>query len=238
VTTTNPDINTWWRLGFGTVRQSSLVRWSTPQLGDSGLLRNVLLANLPQLLISIVYVVYNQAYTCMAFGSEYAGYFHKRQPLRVTRARGNQHETYFLTLPYRFIIPIMLVSATTHFLLSQGFFLVAIDVFDVNGELDAKQTIMSVGFSISALVLLVALVGLAVLSSLWIGFGRYPEGMPLAGPISAAISAACHPADGEDGFATAETDIQWGVVSTSNGVGHLAFSSRIVDKPVPDRMYM
>lgn len=237
-TTTNPDINTWWSLGFGAVRQASLIRWSTPQVGNAGLLRNVLLANVPQLLISTMYVAYNQAYTCMAFAEEYSGYFRKRQPLRVTRPRGGQRSTHFLTLPYRYIVPIMAISATSHFLLSQGFFLVAVDVFDINGVLDQNQTILTVGFSISALVLLVSLTGLAVVASLLMGFRRYPAGMPLAGPTSAAISAACHVADGEDGAATAERDVQWGVVGTSNSVGHLAFSSGIVSEPVPGRLYV
>jgi hypothetical protein len=238
VTTTNPDIYTWWRLGFGTVTQASLIRWSDPQLGDTGLIRNVLLANLPQLLISGLYLAYNQVYTCMAFADEYAGYFHKRQPLRVMTPHGAQQSSYFLTLPYRYIIPIMVISATTHFLLSQGFFLVAVDVFDLDGVIDVDQTIMSVGFSISALIFLLAVVGLVVLVGLLMGFRRCPAGMPLAGSASAAISAACHVAEGEDGLETAGREVQWGVVSTRNGIGHLAFSSGIVSEPIPRRLYM
>jgi len=237
VTTTNPDIYTWWNLGFGTVTRAGLVRWPTPELGVTGLIRNVLLANTPQLAISTLYLVYDQVYTCMAFADEYARYFRRRQPLRVTRPRGAQRTTHFLTLPYRYILPIMVVSATAHFLLSQGFFLVAVDVFNLDGDIDLEQTIMTVGFSISALILLVTIVGLVVVTGLGMGLRRYPPGIPLAGPNSAAISAACHVAEGEDGEETAMREIQWGVVDTRNGIGKLAFSSGIVGEPVPGRLY-
>jgi len=236
-TTTNPDIHTWWSLGFGTVKAASLIRWANPMTGTSGLLRNVLLANLPQLLISTMYLGYNQAYTCMAFASEYTKYFDNQLSLRVSRPKGQQHNSYFLTLPFRYIIPIMVLSTTMHFILSQGFFLVAIDVFDLEGNFDAERTIMSVGFSIGALVVLVALCGAVVLAAFLAGFRCFPKGIPLVGPCSAAISAACHVADFEDGVVVAEGKVQWGVVDVRNRVGHLAFSASLVGKPVPGVYY-
>jgi hypothetical protein len=236
-TTTNPDIRTWWALGFGTVKAASMVRWATPMRGTGGQLRNVLLANLPQLLISTMYLGYNQTYTCMAFASEYTKYFGNQLTLRATRPKGQQRNSYFLTLPFRYIIPIMLLSTTMHFILSQGFFLVAVDVFDLKGNLDADSVIMSVGFSIAALIVLVALCGTVVLVAFLIGFRRFPKGIPLVGPCSAAISAACHVADHEDGKAVAEGTVQWGVVDIRNRVGHLAFSGSLVGKPVPGFYY-
>ncbi|KAM7182945.1 hypothetical protein V8F33_013911 [Rhypophila sp. PSN 637] len=81
-TTTNPDLMSWYNLGFGAVSSSSLVRWDPkntrmPYLhgGNTSLMRNVLLANSPQLLLSAMYLVYNQAYTCMTFADEWAAYF-------------------------------------------------------------------------------------------------------------------------------------------------------------------
>jgi hypothetical protein len=231
-TTTNPDIHTWWSLGFGSVKAASLVRWTKPLTGTSGLLRNVLLANLPQLLISTMYLGYNQAYTCMAFASEYSKYFDSQVPLRVTRPQGQQRSSYFLTLPFRYIIPMMVLSTTLHFILSQGFFLIAVDVFDLRGNFDAESTILTVGFSIAALVVLVALCGAVVLVAFLAGFRTFPQGIPLVGSCSAAISAACHAADYEDGKTVAEGRVQWGVVDVRNRVGHLSFSGGLVGKPV------
>ena len=174
----------------------------------------------------------------MAFADEWATYFNKRQPLRVTQPKGLQESTRFLTLPYRYMVPLMAASAGTHFVLSQAFFLVAVDVFDDNGQLDRDKTILTVGFSIIALVVLVIVIGIGAILTFALGFRRFKSGMPLAGPCSAAISAACHLAEFETGDEAAERPVQWGVVNSENGVGHLAFSSGVVSEPVPGRLYI
>jgi hypothetical protein len=240
ITTTNPDMATWWALGFGTVRTSSLVRWPTPLLGQSGLLKNVLLANLPQLLISALYLGYNNLFTCMSFADEWSSYFFRALPLRVTwpRPRSLQRPTGWLSLPYHYILPLLLLSAGAHFLLSQGMFLAAIDVFDFDGTLDPSRTILTVGFSVIALLMLAMLLGTLVLLAFALGWRRIPAGMPLTGSCTAAISATCHVASFEDGAETAARRVQWGVVETKDGVGHLAFSAAPVAAPVPGRLYM
>jgi hypothetical protein len=73
-----------------------------------------------------------------------------------------------------------------------------------------------------------------------IGFIPYVRGMPLAGSCSLAISAACHPEQGVGmgDSVLSEQELQWGVVSTSSdGVGHCAFSSAEVGPLVKGRMY-
>ncbi|KAK3380710.1 hypothetical protein B0T24DRAFT_616099 [Lasiosphaeria ovina] len=245
-TTTNPDLATWWGLGFGTVTASSLVRWPANQTaaGHAGLLRNVLLANVPQLLLSALYLAYNAAYTCMAFADEYARYFAARRGLRVTnplpKAKGNdntQRSTRFLTLPYRYVAPLLLASGGAHFLLSQAFFLVAVDVFGPDGDPDPQRAILTVGFSPIAMVILFIALAVALLLALLLGWRRLRVGMPLAGPCSAAISAACHVAAGESGAEAARRLIRWGVVGSEGGVGHLSFSAGPVSEPVPGRLY-
>lgn len=237
-TTTNPDMATWWNLGFGEVTSSSMVRWPRPMLGDSGLIKMVLLASLSQLVLSTMYLVYNQIYTCMAFADEYASYFYRRQPLRVIRPQGLQRSTRFLTLPYRYTITLMTASAATHFILSQAFFLVAVNVYGNDGQLDKDQTILTVGFSVIALVILVILLCIGAIFTFALGYIRFKSGIPLAGSCSTAISAACHVADFESGRETAEQHVQWGVVSSQNRRGHLAFSSGPVSEPVPGRLYL
>lgn len=68
------------------------------------------------------------------------------------------------------------------------------------------------------------------------GFSRFGKGAPLVGSCSAAISAACHPAEGEEDVAGRE--VMWGVVSIEDRVGHCALSGRYVSPPVRGRLYM
>ncbi|KAG4442025.1 hypothetical protein IFR05_002493 [Cadophora sp. M221] len=234
-TTTASDIKTLWDLGFGTVTSASLIRWNTPILGSPGLMKNVLLANSPQIILSMLYIVYNRMYTCMSFSKEWHDLAHRQRSLRVTSPRGSQRSTYFLSLPYRYLIPISLVSIATHWILSESLFLVAIDVFDEHGNLDTSQSILTCGFSCIALIFLIGIGWLVLIAGVGMGLRRYNGGMPLAGSCSAALSAACHPlADEHD---TALGPVKWGVVNISHGVGHCALSGRYVSPPVTFRWY-
>lgn len=60
--------------------------------------------------------------------------------------------------------------------------------------------------------------------------------MPLASTCSAAISAACHPSP--DDIDAAVLPVQWGVVSTKDGIGHCSFSSKLVAPPIPGQIYV
>jgi hypothetical protein len=237
-TTTNPDLATWYDLGFGTVTKASLVQWPPSHIGRTAdLLRNVLLANLPQLLLSCLYLTWNRVLTCMAFVNEWRSFFSNRQALRVTKPQGMQRRTRFLTLPWSYIIPMLLASTAVHFLMSQAFFLVAIDVFDFDAVLSPGDSIISVGFSVFAFIILLGLITILVLVGVGMGYLRYTGGMPLVGVSSPGISAACHPGPGEDGTEVAEKGVRWGVICTEAGVGHLGFTSGWVGEPVPGRLY-
>ncbi|KAK4208548.1 hypothetical protein QBC37DRAFT_325535 [Rhypophila decipiens] len=267
-TTTNPDLMSWYNLGFGVVTSSSLVRWDPkntrmPYLhgGNTSLMRNVLLANSPQLLLSAMYLVYNQAYTCMAFADEWAAYFphadnttqssgfYTAQPHKQLRLSPKLN----LSLPLRYTIPLLLLSGVTHFLLSQSFFLVTISIYDANlsnsnstlTTSPESGTLMTVGFSPIAMIILFLVLSTSVLFlGLGLGFRRLKKGMPLVGSCSAALSAACHIVDGPETYETGEEiarapqGVLWGVTGGSEGgVGHLGFSAGFVGEPVPGRMY-
>lgn len=67
------------------------------------------------------------------------------------------------------------------------------------------------------------------------GSRKYPAGIPLTATCSAGISAACHaPADDVD---ASVLPVQWGVVSVKDGIGHCAFSSKLVAPPIPGHSY-
>lgn len=172
----------------------------------------------------------------MSFSGEWNDLAHFRRPLRVTSPRGSQRSTYFLSLPYTYIIPILATSSITHWILSQSLFLVAIDIFNSQGNANPTQSILTCGFSCIALIFLIAIGWLVLLAGVGLGLRRYKGGIPLAGSCSAAISAACHPlADDVD---VALMPVQWGVVGIERGVGHCALSGRYVSPPIPRRLYL
>lgn len=202
--------------------------------GSPGLIKNVLLANSPQLILSLLYIVYNRMYTCMSFSSEWHAFSRRRRALRVTSPRGDQRSTYFLSLPYKYLVPILITSVATHWILSQSFFLVAIDVFDEDGNLSSDESILTCGFSCIAIIFLIGIGYLVLIIGVGTGFRRYEGGMPLVGSCSAAMSAACH-TENEEGVAL--VPVKWGVISISNSIGHCTLSGRYVSPPITGRFY-
>ncbi len=171
----------------------------------------------------------------MSFSSEWHELAHRQRRLRVTSPRGAQRSTYFLSLPYRYLLPISVVSIATHWILSESLFLVAIDVFDEQGNVDPSRSILTCGFSCIALIFLVGIGWLMLIVGVGMGLRRYNGGMPLAGSCSAALSAACHPTPDEQDVAL--VPVKWGVVKVSQGLGHCALSGRYVSPPVTFRWY-
>ncbi|RYN29959.1 hypothetical protein AA0113_g682 [Alternaria arborescens] len=205
---------------------------------------NAVIANTPQLFLSFLYFSYNALFTAMLMGYEWLSYSRKRKGLRVSRQpSGAQRSTYFLQLPYRFGIPLMVLSGTLHWLVSQSIFLVAIDFYDTFGNPGSAWSCglgyKTLGYSPPAMASVIVLAGIMVISIIAFGYIPYKRGMPLAGTCSMAISAACHPAVRvEDGNSIAEQKLKWGVVSTGvDGLGHCAFSAGNVGAIVKGRLY-
>jgi hypothetical protein len=227
-------------MGFGSLRADALVH---PSLGTS-LTGAVLLANLPQLIISFLYVLYNGLFTGMYTAAEWMSYATKRQPLRVTNPEGEQNSTYWLQLPYAISIPILVAMTLLHWLVSQSIFLASINFYRDGLELEGDDTkVMGCGYSCAAIIFAIALGLLLVGTLVGNGFRIYPASMPLASTCSAAISAACHPPT--DDKEAAYKALQWGVVqadSSSNllsegALPHCSFSSREVEPPANGRTY-
>jgi hypothetical protein len=91
------QISALYTLGFGTVSPNSIVNFET-----GGLLPTVLFANLPQTILSFLYLFYNGLYSSFLGANEWSKYGHTRKSLRVTDPRGSQRSTYFLQLPYKY----------------------------------------------------------------------------------------------------------------------------------------
>ena len=82
------SIQSLWSMGFGKANMATLV-----SLGDSyhpTLVSSTLLANTPQLILSLLYFSYNSIFTCELVGREWSEFGRHRKPLRVTRPHGKQ----------------------------------------------------------------------------------------------------------------------------------------------------
>lgn len=137
----------------------------------------------------------------MLMGQEWVSYASKKKGLRVSgKSSGAQRSTYFLQLPYRFGIPLVILSGTLHWLVSQSIFVVAFDVYDARGKpveegISMKDYVVTktCGYSPIAMLSVLVLGGIMVIAVVGTGYIPHRRGMPLAGSCSLAISAACHP---------------------------------------------
>jgi hypothetical protein len=207
---------------------------STPQQT----LLNAWIANAGQLVLSFCYLAINSECTAMASAAEWNSLASSRKGLRVTRPVGQQRDTYFLQLPYRWSLPLTIMSGGFHWLLSQSIFLVRIDTYDRGGNVIPDQSRSACGFSgISWIALSISffiLVGMVGL----IGHRKYRVDIPFAMSCSLVISAACHapPNDPEPHLKR----LKWGVVEQSmyEGEMHCSLSARKVTKPKVGANYL
>ncbi|PLN86264.1 hypothetical protein BDW42DRAFT_158864 [Aspergillus taichungensis] len=207
-------------LGFGALNLNAIVATSNLEGGSSAsIITTSLLANLPQLLLSGLYFMYNAVLTSMAATHEWSTFAHKRTTLRVTLPAGAQRETYWLELPWRHSLPFLACSTVFHWLLSQSIFLINIKIYQPNTEVLTEPTAHFPGVSKTGMttacgysplaiacalgVALVLFVALAVLSS-----RKVKPGMPVVGSCSLAISAACHPPKADESAAV--KPLLWG----------------------------
>ena len=213
-----------WSMGFGAVNTNTLVSW-----GDSGyaprqtLITSTLLANTPQLILSLLYFTYNGIFTYELIGREWSKFGQGRRALRVTSPRGQQRSTYWLNLPYRYGIPLAAVAVLLHWLFSRAIFPVNIRFDDPvkkslnggTGEYDTILPTIQCGWSPSAVIVSIIAAGLVVIVGVLFGFRRYAPGGPqLVGSCSAAIAAACHRDPDEDGEHMVLLPLRWGVTSS------------------------
>ena len=223
-------------LGFGAVNSNMLAEIGLPDKGTKGLASSVLFANLPQLVLSFVYLSYNGLITCMLLANEYSRYEVQRKTLRVTTPSEKQRSTYWLQMPFTYGIPLIALSATLHWLISQAVFLVRVEEY-VNGK-SLGSSVSAVGLSPAPMLVVISLG--TCLIAIAIGMGRRKlagSSMPVAGSCSFALAAASHRPEGD--VDAAVLPVKWGEVLEVGDahVGHCCFTSQDVVGVVPGRMY-
>lgn len=93
-----PSLAALWNRGFGQVSVDTLIDF-TEIMTLEGPVVMVLIANLPQLILSLLYTALNGMWTAMLVGVEWNTYGQEHKGLRTSSPVGNQRRTYWLSLP-------------------------------------------------------------------------------------------------------------------------------------------
>ncbi|KAF3018204.1 hypothetical protein E8E14_012274 [Neopestalotiopsis sp. 37M] len=183
----------------GTVTPSD----SNPLLSTSavrGFLPGVLAVNSPQLMLSFCYMLYNDLFTKMQMGKEWAVLSRSYKGLRVSDPKGHQYATYRLQLPYRYSIALIIGSMFMHWMLSNTFYIVIVqgDYFNPiksisinDGYLGSERSI-AFGYSSTAVLVCLIIFVASTLVPIAVALRRLPGNTTVVGSESLAISAACH----------------------------------------------
>lgn len=197
-----------------------------------------LAVNAIQIGLAWSYIFVNDLMTSMVASKEYQSYATKRKAVRVARPEGQQRDTYFLSLPYRYAMPLVVVWTLLHWQISTELNLVKVQVYSINGILDTDRGYQ--GMVISSLWFTGIMSGsfLILVALIVISFLKYPRGMPLARVNSMLISAACHRGPTETEEASTRP-VQYGVIPGAINDGHecVGFSSGKVEPLVAGRKY-
>ena len=210
-----------WVRGFGILNTTSLMAVDFRNLTEG-----ILMANLPQTILSCLYLTYNSLVTCMLLGQEWSLFSHHHRTLRLTSPRPGQRSTYWLQVPYIYAIPLMALSALLHWLTLQSLFLTRVDTFDPFGRSIWTGRENRVGYSCTAIILALGLAIFALIAAAGMGYRKYSAEITTVGSCSAAISAACH-VWGAESHKIIGKKVRWGDVQIvlNLRVRHLTFSS-------------
>lgn len=163
------------------------------------MLAHILIANSPQLLISFLYMLYNSILTRQLVADEWVRFLRPegKRALRVSSLEGVQRSSYFLSLPLKYSIPLMVSSIALHSLASQSLFLVQTSAFGPgkDGERQPYFDYSSRGYSILASTIAISLalflVILLILHSLYRNHSDIPANFQRMGLNSMALEAVC-----------------------------------------------
>ena len=259
-----------WSIGLGTVRPQNLILgWNIPGYESRSVMVSTLIANAPQALFSFLYICYNGLFTVMFLARELMRFSvtagRGRKYLRVSDARGEQKSTYFLQLPFKYGVPLLIGSGLMHWLVSQSVFLANISIIPRDGTKPMQDEITTVAYSPIGMLFMLFLGFFLLVFILGTSLRKLPIGMPLIGSNSMAISAACHLPRGVDQSEREEMvlrPLSWGAVPGGGkvmdlgirdvhahgleedldedgaGFGHCCVSDRVLDPPERGKFYV
>lgn len=222
-------------------------------MGHLNFIATVLAINVPQVIITIIYAVYNNTLTRILLAAEYNDFAIERKPLRVSFPIGEQRSTYYLSVPYRYSVPFLVLSTLAHWLASEAISLVQIVPRDLQGDTQRSRALHGMNASsIGLIIMVVPWLTVVVVFLVLLQFRKFKSAaMPIAMNCSAAISAACHPSP--DDTDAAKKPVMWGqaeveianlrtflgpgVADLETKCRHTTFTSKEVVEPSPEFVY-
>lgn len=146
-----------WRMGIGDLEPYTFLYIFLPVADPAGLVANILVANAPQLVLSLFYMAYNALLTTYLVQREFSRLARGRA-LRVSEPaqKGGvpvQRSSYTLSLPLRYGVPLQASSAVMNWLVSQSLFLARIEALNPDGSPNAARTFSTCGYSPMAVIL-------------------------------------------------------------------------------------
>lgn len=167
----------------------------------------ILIANLPQLFLSISYLAFNGLFTRLHMAKEWSAMATRYKALRVTNPKGQQISTYFLQLPYRYSVPLLAISILLHWVLSGCIYILLtqgsyypIDIGDFfssdgasgpSGPSGPFDSSLVIGFSTKSIFAMMILSIFLTFIPLIVGLIRLPPKTIVVGSHSLAIAIAC-----------------------------------------------
>ncbi|KAJ5466520.1 hypothetical protein N7530_010307 [Penicillium desertorum] len=218
-------------------------------------LHGFLIGNTPQLVVSYVYLALNNLMSTMLAMAEWCKYATGGQKgLRVSSPVSNtaQRSTYFLSVPFKWAIPLTVALTILHWLVSQFIFFAKIDIYYLMPGLATKIHPLGYLYQSPLAGVLAGSVGGALLIALILAalVAKYPANIPLSGCCSASIAAACHPSRVLLGDGTpvrqfepnlSHRKLKWGVVEKpdegADGIGHGTFAADEVSALIEGELY-
>ena len=192
------NLGSMWKQGFGKTNIFAVTGISIPSDDQAQFVKVVLLANISQFALSILYIAFNNVITSQSVAHEWFRYFHHKRLLRVSSPVGIQKSSYFLSLPWRVGVPLMLLFMLIHWLLSQSVFVIQTTGYGPgpDGPLVKGHNATRIGFSLMGILFTVSLgtiMCLVLIGNSFRSFKDIPSSMPRMATNSAVISACCHP---------------------------------------------
>lgn len=159
---------------------------------------HVMTANGFQVLISLLYLFYNGILTHQIIADELISFFRQKKTLRISFPQHSlQRSSYFLSLPWRYALPLMLAFIAIHLLVSQSVFTVQTTAYGLgqDGASIPSTNASRLGYAPLGILLTIALVANSC--------RRYkcvvPARLPRMATDSNTIRTLCDSANGDRG---------------------------------------
>jgi hypothetical protein len=110
-------------------------------------------ANMWQVIVSFLYLAYSALLACMLVGDEWSRFATHRKTLRVTHSRGIQRSAYFVSMPYKYGIPLTIANIILHILISQSLFFIGTVAYLPNLVEDPYNAYTVTGYSTSGIII-------------------------------------------------------------------------------------